>query len=48
LHESESFLLRVREELVPGVEAVRDELLRRYPEARQFIESMQVIHLGYD
>lgn len=31
------FLLRLREHLVPGVERLRDELFRLYPEARRFV-----------
>jgi hypothetical protein len=37
LFESEDFLGRARR-LVPGVESVRDELNRRYPEAKQFLK----------
>lgn len=35
---ADEFLLRVKEELVPGVEKVRDEIFRKYPAAREFIE----------
>ncbi len=38
LWDSEHFLRRVRKELVPGVEKVRNELLRNYPGARRFFE----------
>lgn len=38
LWNSDNFLQRVREELVPGVERVKDELLQRYPDARNFLE----------
>lgn len=38
LWDAEAFLLRIREELVPAVERVRDELFRRFPEARRFVE----------
>lgn len=38
LWERQSFLGRVREELVPAVERVRDELFKRYPDAKSFVE----------
>lgn len=38
----EAFLQRIQEELASGVEKVRDELTRRYPAARQFIETHAV------
>lgn len=40
LWERDNFLLRVREQIVPGVEKVRDEIFRRYPVAREFAVSM--------
>lgn len=38
LWDAEAFLLRIREELVPAVEKVRNEIFRRFPEARRFVE----------
>ena len=37
LFESDNFLKRARG-LVPGIEKVRDELVLRFPEAREFLK----------
>jgi hypothetical protein len=36
LWDRDNFLLRVREQVVPGAEKVRDEIFQRYPQAREF------------
>lgn len=38
--DSDDFLLRVRQELVPGVERVRDELFKRFPGVKEFVETI--------
>jgi len=38
LWEADTFLRRVREEFVPSLQTIRDELFRRFPGARRFVE----------
>jgi hypothetical protein len=46
LWDFEAFFKRVLAELVPGVERVRDELVRRYPSAEKFVKETYPDELG--